>query len=52
MLSKVIEKAAADQLILHVFNHHLDETFQSAYKTYHSTETALIKVQNDIDCTL
>ena len=27
MLSKVIEKAAADQLIQHVLNHHLEETF-------------------------
>ena len=26
--------------------------FQSAYKTYHSTETALIKVQNDILCAM
>ena len=52
MLSKVIEKAAADQLMQHVFNHHLDETFQSANKTYHPTETALIKVQNDILCAI
>ena len=26
----------------------MDEPFQSAYKKFHSTETALIKVQNDI----
>ena len=29
-------------------SHHLDETFQSAYKNFHSTETALVRVQNDI----
>ena len=52
MLSKVIKKAAADQLIQHMFNHNLDETFKSAYKTYHSTETVLIKVQNDILCAI
>ena len=26
----------------------LSDTFQSAYKQYHSTETALIRVHNDI----
>ena len=29
---------------------HLDETFQSAYKEFHSTETALLRVQNHILC--
>ena len=32
--------------------HHLDETFQSAYKNFHSTETALVRVQNDILCAI
>ena len=31
---------------------HLDETFQSANKEFHSTETALLRVQNDILCPL
>ena len=31
---------------------HLDETFQSAYKEFHSTETALLRVHNDILCSL
>ena len=48
MVSQVIEKAAAVQLISHVTTHLLDERFQSAYKLYHSTETALVRVQNDI----
>ena len=33
-------------------SHHLDETFQSAYKNFHSTETALVRVQNDILCAI
>ena len=48
MVSKVIDKATAVQLINHVTTHLLDERFQSAYKLYHSIETALVRVQNDI----
>ncbi len=47
-LSKVIEKIAAGQLLEHLTNNNLGEPFQSAYKRYHSAETALFKVQNDI----
>ena len=31
---------------------HLGETFQSACKEFHSTETALLRVHNDILCSL
>ena len=48
MVSKGIEKAAADQFTCHVLTNHLDEPFQSACKAFHSTETALVKVQNDV----
>lgn len=49
LVSKVIEKAIADQSIQHVQKHDLHEAFlQSAYKTCRSTETALIRVQNDL----
>ena len=47
-VSKLIEKAVALQLNDHILTHHLDETFQSAYKAFHSTETALVRVHNDI----
>ena len=48
MVSKVIEKAVSVKLTDHVRTHHLEEWFQSAYKIHPSTETALVKVQNDI----
>ncbi|CAB4024715.1 Hypothetical predicted protein [Paramuricea clavata] len=47
-LSKVIEKVAAGQLLEHLANNNLEEPFQSAYKRFHSAETTLLKVQNDI----
>ena len=52
MVSKVIEKAVAVQLLACVYTHHPTERFQSAYKLYHSTETALLRVQNDILCAI
>ena len=33
-------------------SHHLDKTFQSAHKNFHSPETALVRVQNDILCAI
>ena len=47
-LSKIIEKAVAAQLMEHLVNNNLEEPLQSAYKRFHSSETALLKVQNDI----
>ena len=47
-LSKIIEKAVALQLTSYLEDNHLYEPLQSAYKKSHSTETALIKVHNDI----
>ena len=42
----------ADQLKKHVATNDLDEKFQSAFKNYHSTETAIVRVHNDILCEL
>ena len=48
-LSKVTEKAVAARLLDHLNdNESLLEEFQSAYKSHHSTEMALVRVQNDI----
>ena len=47
-VSKLIEKAVALQLKDHILRHHLDETFQYAYKAFYSTETAFVRVHNEI----
>ena len=47
-LSKVLEKVVSNQLIKHIQENDLDDKFQSAYKKFHSTETALVRVHNDI----
>ena len=52
VVSKLVEKAVAIQLTYYVMAHHLDETFQSAYKNFHSTKTALVRIQNDILCAI
>jgi hypothetical protein len=47
-ISKLVERAAVDQLVQHLQHHDLLPTMSSAYREFHSTETALIKVQSDI----
>ena len=47
-LSKLTEKAVANQIKAHIQTFKLDNPFQSAYKAFHSTETALLSVQNDV----
>ncbi len=47
-LSKLIEKIVAIQFVDHLTTNKLMDPLQSAYKKGHSTETALLKVQNDI----
>ena len=45
-LSKTLEKVVANQLMYHADN--MSDMYQSAYRKYHSTETALLCVTNDI----
>ena len=47
-LSKIIEKAVACQLNDHISRNNLLEKHQSAYRKCHNTETALIKISNDL----
>ena len=47
-VSKLLEKVVAIQLSQHLLNNNLYEPYQSAYRTCHSTETALTRVSNDI----
>jgi len=47
-LSKIIERVVASRLKSFMDKHGLHEYFQSAYKCKHSTETALLRVQNDL----
>ena len=47
-LSKLTEKAVSHQMVHHMTTHDLMPVFQSAYREGHSTETALIKIRNDI----
>ena len=46
--SKMIERAVANQMVEHMKQNNLFEPLQSAYREGHSTETALLKVQNDL----
>ena len=51
-LSKIIEKVAHAQFDLYLTANSLYPKMQSAYRSFHSTETALIKLFNDITCSL
>ena len=48
VVSKVIEKVIASQLLDHMVENELLKQFQSAYSGGHSTEIALLRVHNDI----
>ena len=47
-VSKLVEKVVANQIKSHMQNSGMTNTYQSAYKAGHSTETALLYIQNDI----
>ena len=45
---KVLEKAVYTRIEHHLVSNGLHEELQSAYRRFHTTETALLKVQSDI----
>ena len=47
-ICKIIEKAISYRLSNYLRDNDLEESLQSAYKTFHSTKTAVVKVHNDI----
>ena len=47
-VSKIIEKVVASRLIDHMSLNGLDDAMQSAYKKFHSTESALINIFDDV----
>ena len=47
-VSKVLERLVCIQIDEHLAKHHLLSSSQSAYRSGHSTETALLALQNDV----
>ena len=47
-LGKIIERVVLTRLSQHLESNGLNELYQSAYKPNHSTESTLLRVQNDI----
>ena len=52
LASKLVEKVVARQMNDHVDGNTLRDKMQSAYRSGHSTETALLRINNDIDAEL
>ena len=47
-ISKILEKVVASHLLSHMESNSMSNNLQSAYKKFHSTESALLKVENDV----
>ena len=48
VISKIIEKAALKQIILHLDENVRLPSYQSAYRAFHSTETALVDLIDNL----
>ena len=48
VVSKLLEKFVARRVVDYLLSHNLLPTFQSAYRPFHSTETAVLRVLSDI----
>ena len=51
-ISKLVEHVVAKQLVDRIHGHGMDNSYQSACKSGHSTETALLSIKNDIHLSL
>ena len=49
-VSKILEKVVARRIAGHIHDHELFDPFQSAYRSEHSTESALLQIQRDNYC--
>ena len=47
-ISKIFEKVVASRLLSHMESNSMSNNLQSAYKKFHSTESALLKGENDV----
>lgn len=47
-MCKVLEKIMYSQLLCYLDTNEIMETFQSTFRAYHSKESALLKVSNDL----
>ena len=51
-VGKLTGKVVLNRLVSYLEQNHLDEPLQSAYKKFHSCETALVRVHNDMLCAI